>query len=225
MKMIHIFPAGAALLAACSDPLPAPPSAPALLSAQAWNIQYSPGMPAHPIAVDGGWYFDFPAPRCGGPDVCSVHYVTTPVRMSVTTTGHAEAMFRITMSDTPVFNYQLNPDNTCDYPAHARFYLQRKGDDLTGQGEYEFYRWFSNEVAYRLAAGSAHLAVALTPGQWTSVFGRKGDYDFAATAGFVQALRHLGNVGFVFGGGCYYGHGVNVSGGTARFTLSEYSIK
>ncbi len=143
MKMIHIFPAGAALLAACSDPLPAPPSAPALLSAQAWNIQYSPGMPAHPIAVDGGWYFDFPAPRCGGPDVCSVHYVTTPVKMSVTTSGHVEAMFRITTSDAPVFNYQLNPDNTCDYPAHARFYLQRKGDDLTGQGEYEFYRWFS----------------------------------------------------------------------------------
>ncbi len=42
MKMIHIFPAGAALtMAACSDPLPAPPSAPALLSAQAWNTQYS----------------------------------------------------------------------------------------------------------------------------------------------------------------------------------------
>src|SRR2546427_5558274 len=45
---------------------------------------------------------------------------------------------------TAVFNYQLNPNNTCDYPAHARLYLQRTGDDLSGQGEYEFYRWFSN---------------------------------------------------------------------------------
>ena len=54
---------------------------------------------------------------------------------------------------------------------------------------------------------------------------KKGDYDVATTAGFVQALRQLGNVGFVFGGGCYYGHGVNISGGTARFTLSHYSIK
>jgi hypothetical protein len=84
-------------------------------------------------------------------------------------------------------------------PCACKIYLQRTGDDLSGQGEYEFYRWFSNEVAYRLAAGSAHLTVALTPGQSTSVFGKRGDYDLAATAGFVQALRHLGNVGFVFG--------------------------
>src|SRR6266536_1765759 len=83
-------------------------------------------------------------------------------------------MFRVTASDTPVFNYQLNPDNTCDYPAHARFYLRRTGDDFSGQGEYEFYRWFSNEVAYRLDAGTAHLTAALAPGQWTSVFGKKG---------------------------------------------------
>ncbi len=225
MKKIHIFPAGAALtMAACGDPLLAPPSAPVLPSAQAWNIQYSPGMPPHPIAVDGGWYFDFPAPNCGRADVCSVHYVTTPVKMSLATSGRVRAMFRVTASDRPVFNYRLSPDNTCNYPAHARFYLQRAGDDLSGQGEYEFYRWFSNDVAYELAAGSANLIAALTPEQWTSVFGKKGDYDSPAMAGFAQALRHLGHVGVVFGGGCYYGHGVNVSGGTARFTLREYSI-
>jgi hypothetical protein len=226
MKMIHIFPAGAALtVAICGDPSPPPSSGPVSLSAQAWTIQYSPGMPAHPIGVDGGWSFDFPAPRCGGAEVCSVHYVTTPVKMSLTTRGHVEAMFRVTTTGTPVFNYQLNPNNACDYPAHARLYLQRTGDDLSGQGEYEFYRWFSNEVAYRLAAGNAHLTAALTPGQWTSVFGKKGDYDLAATAGFMQALQQLGSVGFVFGGGCFYGHGVNVTGGTARFTLNHYSME
>src|SRR5262249_20020355 len=63
--------------------LPAPSQI--ALSAEAWNIQYSPGMPAHPTAVEEGWYFDFPAPSCGWADVCSVHYVTTPVQMSVTT--------------------------------------------------------------------------------------------------------------------------------------------
>jgi hypothetical protein len=60
-------------------------------------------------------------------------------------------------------------------------------------------------------------------GPVTSVFGKKGDDGLAAIAGFEQALQNLANVGFC--GGCYYGHGVNVSGGTARFTLSEYSIK
>jgi hypothetical protein len=80
-------------------------------------------------------------------------------------------------------------------------------------------------VAYELAAGSADLTAPLTPDQWTSVFGKKGDYSSPAEVGFAQALQNLANVGFVFGGGCYYGHGVNVSGGTARFTLKEYSIK
>jgi hypothetical protein len=120
-------------------------------------------MPAHPTAVDGGWYSDFPAPNCGGAEVCSVHYVSTPVRLSVTTGGHVNAMFQIITTGTPVFNYRLKPDNTCDYPAHVRFYLQRARDNLSGQGQYEFYRWFSNQVAYELAAGSANLIAALTP--------------------------------------------------------------
>jgi hypothetical protein len=227
VKIIHLFlPVTALATGAYSDPSLSP-SAPSQvsLSAEAWNIQYSPGMAAHPTAVAEGWYFDFPAPSCGGADVCSVHYVSTPVRMSVTPSGQVNAVFQVTTTGTPVFNYRLNPDNTCDYPAHGRFYLQRTGDDLSGRGKYEFYRWFSNNVAYELAAGSANLTAALTPDQWTSVFGKRGDYDSAAKIGFVQALQNLANVGFVFGGGCYYGHGVNVSGGTARFTLRQYSIK
>jgi hypothetical protein len=55
------------------------------------------------------------------------------------------------------------------------------------------------------------------------VFGKKDDYSSAATAGFAQAL--LGRVGLVFGGDCIYGHGVNVSCGTARFTLSQFGIE
>jgi hypothetical protein len=226
MKMIHIFLAGMAFtIAACSDPFPTPPAVPTSLTAQTWNIQYSPGMPAHPVSVNGGWYFDFPPPQCGAAGVCSVHYVTTPVKLSIRPDAQVEAILQISTTGAPVFNYRLNPNNTCDYPAHARLYLQRTGDDLSGQGEYEFYRWFSHEVAYRLEPGTAHLAAALTPAQWTSVFGKKGDYDVAAATGFVQALRLLGRVGFVFGGGCFYGHGVNVSGGTARFALILYSIR
>jgi hypothetical protein len=32
-------------------------------------------------------------------------------------------------------------------------------------------------------------------------------------------------VGFSFGGGCFYGHGVRVSGGGARFALTSYKVK
>jgi hypothetical protein len=44
-------------------------------------------------------------------------------------------------------------------------------------------------------------------------------------AGFQQAIANLGSVGFSFVGGCYYGHGVRVSGGGARFALTTYTIK
>jgi hypothetical protein len=43
-------------------------------------------------------------------------------------------------------------------------------------------------------------------------------------AGFKQAMANLGNVGFAFGGGCFYGHGVRVSGGGARFAVTGYHI-
>src|SRR6266516_7600138 len=142
LKLVDLFLAVAAFAMGCGLMSSPPAYAQVLLAAQTWNIQYSPGMPAHPIAVDSEWYFDFPAPSCGGADVCSVHYVSTPVRMSITTGGHINAVFQVTTAGAPVFNYRLKADNTCDYPAHVRFYLQRRGDDRSGQGEYEFYRWF-----------------------------------------------------------------------------------
>jgi hypothetical protein len=56
------------------------------------------------------------------------------------------------------------------------------------------------------------------------VYGKSGDDDATALAGFQDALGNLGRVGMTFGGGCFFGHGVNVSGGTARFALISYTI-
>ena len=61
--------------------------------------------------------------------------------------------------------------------------------------------------------------------QWTSVFGEKANASASATAGFKQAMANLGNVGFAFGGGCFYGHGVRVNGGGARFVVTSYIAK
>src|SRR5258707_1215178 len=86
------------------------------------------------------------------------------------------------------------------------------------QQSWEYFRWWSNSVAYQLAPGSANLSASLTDiSRWTRVFGEKANASAAATAGFKQAMANLGNVGFSFGGGCFYGHGVRVSGGSAKF--------
>jgi hypothetical protein len=41
----------------------------------------------------------------------------------------------------PMFVYNLQPDNTCVYPAHVRFLLQEKGDDLSGTNGKQYFRW------------------------------------------------------------------------------------
>jgi hypothetical protein len=214
---------GLLLLTACNDngssPAPTPPSTGVPMNAQAWSILYSPGMLPHPTPqTGGGWYFDFPT------DPNSVHYVLAAV--SIVASSYVDASILVTTTEMPVFVYNLQPDNTCAYPAHVRFLLQEKGDDLSGRNGKQYFRWFSNTAAYQLGPGRADLSASLTDlSQWISVFGEKANASAVATAGFKQAMANLGNVGFAFGGGCFYGHGVRVSGGGAKFAVSSYAVK
>lgn len=192
-----------------------------LLTAGTWTIRYSPGMPSHPYPSNvGQWYFDFPTDPNS-----SVNYVTASYGPSTAPSQMVSVTFTISTTGNPVFNYQLgDPQNTCNYPAHVRLFLERSDDDMSS----EFYRWWSNPVSYELAAtrdGAVTLSAPLSPHDWSSVLGRFGDEDQDTINGFNSALAHLGNVGMTYGGGCFAGHGVNVSGGTARFTLLNYSVK
>jgi len=198
---------------------PAPSSSVGLLKAQTWSILYSPGMPPHPTPrKGGGWYFNFPS------DPNSVHYVLAGVKMAAS--RYVDAGILVTTTGRPEFVYDLQPDNNCIYPAHVRFLLEENGDDLSGTNGKEYFRWWSNSVAYKLASGRANLTALLTDlSQWTSVLGERANASTAAASGFRQATANLGNVGFAFGGGCFYGHGVRVSGGGARFAITGYSIK
>jgi hypothetical protein len=203
-----------------------PPSASNTKTPSGWRVEYSPSMPADPTAGGPGiWYLDFPSdpnyPACAEQGDCkSLNYVTTsysgPAAHSVSMT------FQILTTGVPTFNYKLGADNTCATPATVRLFLERKDDDFSQ----EFYRWWANPMGYELQVtpGDVTLTVPLTPDQWSSVYGKTGDYDAAALAGFQDALRNLGNIGMTFGGGCFFGHGVNISGGTARFALMSYTI-
>jgi hypothetical protein len=89
----------------------------------------------------------------------------------------------------------------------------------------EFYRWFSNPIKLVLEAGKVTLAVPFDPAQWSSVFGQFGNANADANEGFEAALKDMANVGFTFGGGCFFGHGAVVGNGTARFTVTEFAVK
>ena len=184
------------------------------MNPDAWSFLYSPTMPAHPAAHPDGWSFDFPAQD-------GVHYLAQPV--SGYASEIARAKFRIETTGTPFFDWRTNPNNTCDNPATVRLYLQRRGDDLTAAKE--FFRWWSNPVAYTLAPGAGDLVAPLEPARWSSVLGRKGTDSAAASDGFQAALADLGHIGMTFGGGCYHGHGVFVTRGSARSIATEFAAR
>ena len=123
----------------------------------------------------------------------------------------------VEISGSPEFRYKLAPDNTCDTPASVRLLIERQGDDFTE----EFYRWWSNPEAIVLRAGQYSIIAPLTSDHWSSVFGKTGD---AAPEEFAQALRNIDKIGMTFGGGCFFGHGVNVPGGEATFSLKKFTI-
>jgi hypothetical protein len=65
-----------------------------------------------------GMYFDFPNAAN------SVQYVLAAV--NVAASDSVEAGILTTTSGTPVFVYNLQPDDNCVYPARVRFLLQQK---------------------------------------------------------------------------------------------------
>lgn len=187
------------------------------MAASDWAFKYSPNMPAHPRTAGSGWQFDFP-------DKNGVKYLTTAQRPT-SASQSITAVILVETVGSPFFEYRTEASNTCPAPATVRLFFQRRGDDMSGNGAYEHYRWWSNPVAYRLESGSITLVGNLAnPAEWTSVLGRNGADNEAA---FRAALADLGAVGFTFGGGCFFGHGVYVAPGTGQavFTATEYTIR
>ena len=115
---------------------------------------------------------------------------------------------------SPFFDHRIKADNTCDGSSRAHLYLQRRGDG--GTAAYEHYRWFSQPLSIELKPGPFALTVPLTGDNWISVLGRSGAI---VPAEFDATGADLARVGLTFGGGCFAGHGVRVTGGSARFVL------
>ena len=181
---------------------------------------------------DGNLTFAFPvnSPVCASYScgVCtayqpvdSINYLyTAPGVSSIAGYNSISVSLAVSTSGPVVFDYQTETGNTCVFPAHVRVFIWQWNDATQG-----YDRWWSNSISYELASGTATITTALTPDQWSSVYGQAGNANAAATQGFYDALNNVRYVGLTFGGGCFFGHGVNVSDGTAQFTLTNYSIQ
>ena len=194
------------------------------LSPADWFFRGSPGMGLHPVAAPVGWKFDFPShPRTQcNVSICSqVHYVTTAYTKPMASTSSISMTLSITASPGAVFDYHTEASNTCAGSATVRLYFQQQGDDLTMADA--TYRWWSNPSSFVLAPtdGPVSLTVPLQGEKWTAVNGMSG---VQQPNGFAAALAHPANIGLTFGGGCFFGHGVFIDGGTATLTVTGFSI-
>lgn len=133
------------------------------------------------------------------------NYASLTLNVKVTTTG------------SPVWFYMTDANNTCSNPAAVRAFLWQWDDAATG-GD----RWWSSPVSWQLQPGTASITTPLSPSQWSNVNGASGTED---PSGWNDALNHIEYLGMTFGGGCFFGHGVNISGGTAQFTLLGYTLQ
>lgn len=195
----------------------------AQLQSQSWAIKYSVDMPKAMTPLSGGgWSFDFP--QVASPFSYTqypqyppeVGYVTTGARTPITLGASLTMSLTVSVTGSPTFNFQMESGNTGTTPANVRPYFSDKNDNGGATD-----RWWANPTDYTLAAGTATLTVPMTPDQWSDV---NGQFGTANPAAFQHALQNVTDVGFTFGGGSFFGHGVNVSGGGATFVLNSFAI-
>ena len=188
--------------------------------AASWEIgpiirgkNYSQGMPLRPQPTRTGWSFDFPV---GSREAGHVHYVTFrpgPIaprsRIVVRYRVDARAGTRFVPQESPELRGTVS------------LYFQRRGDNWTAKGRYEYFRWYAPGATVReIAPGEHEISVRLDDPNWISVQARTAGSNPAA---LQAALADIDRIGLVFGSTAARGHGVYATA-PARFTLLSFRI-
>ncbi|CAA9498814.1 MAG: hypothetical protein AVDCRST_MAG91-935 [uncultured Sphingomonadaceae bacterium] len=171
---------------------------------------YSRGMPLHPSPGRGG-AFQIELPQAPG----SVHYVTFP---HGSLSGKKRIVMRFRIVGDP--GVRIVPRGYPQWTAKITPYFQRRGDNWTGRGRFETYRWYAT-FASKAAVPGEHQVIVPLNGNWTAVEGSSARSNPVA---FREALSDAGEVGFVLGGGDGYGHGAYAIG-RARLIVTSYRIE
>lgn len=200
-----------ALACAGSPTEPSPTPLTVSLDSASWQTISDP----QPLPLSNqGTALTFEFPRSG-----SMHYLFTSSTLA-SIHGTVELSFTITTSGPVLFNSLDPQSSSCTIAAAVRPFFWANGN---GNGAYD--RWWSNPRAFTLAPGNGTLTVPLKPENWSSVNGKFGNADSETRFNFERALLNVTRMGLTFGGGCSFGHGISISGGTAVFALGSFAIK
>ncbi|HEY0131178.1 MAG TPA: hypothetical protein VGB57_07220 [Allosphingosinicella sp.] len=208
-----------ALLTACGIESEASAQAAAAASSpQAWIIgpivrgrNYSKGVPLHPTARrGGGWHIDIP------PAPGSVHAATFrhgPLA------GKRRIVMRYRIETARGARLLASSDGRS--PSMITLYFQRRGDNWSGRGRFETYRWYATFATRSPLTAGDHVMIAPLDGPWTAVETSKATTNPAA---FRAALADADQVGFVLGGGDGFGHGISATG-PARLIVTDFRVE
>jgi len=160
-------------------------------------------------------------PQPGGYLTWLCYLVATQFK-STSISGTLTMTVEVSAVGQPVFNWQSEADNTCYWnPATVRpFFAGTQTQNFNTTGRW----WAAPPNEYILAPGTATITVPLTPDNWVDVQGEKGTLNSDTLAGFASSIKSVMWIGMTFGGGCFYSHGVNVSGVSAEFKVLDYQI-
>jgi hypothetical protein len=179
------------------------------LAPQNWYLFYSVGVPPNPsLDGEGAWSFEFPSSGTGG----HLNYIQTPFN-ATTTLHNLIVTFRVE-SSAPQYEVS-DPGDVL--PATIHLFFERQGDDLTDRNG----RWWAQAGGYNLGSQDNEtitLTVPLTADHWTNVDGQTSAREFP------DALRHVGWIGLTCGGQFFWGHGVALGNGTAKFVLLNFEV-
>jgi|ERR1700733_120306 len=174
-----------------------------------WIILYSSGMPQNPSAdLAGAWSFHFPSYEAGG----HVNYVQTPFNKT-TTLRNVTITFTVE-SDDPRYHVMDDKDHL---PATFHVFMERQNDNLEAEGG----RFWAQPSKYNLGSDDNHqitITVPLTSDCWTDVDGKNN------SDSFQDLLKNIGWIGITFGGQFFFGHGVALAGGSAKFVLVDFFV-
>lgn len=123
-------------------------------------------------------------------------------------------------------NYTIKPSAAVFQSAgglvpKARLFFQRKGDTMSGEGEYAYYRFWSNPAECELMSGTFTLTADLKPNQWQSENGKMATTNVSL---FLKAIDESAYVGLTFGDDTGFAHGVWVSSTGFKFKLNGFKI-
>lgn len=119
-------------------------------------------------------------------------------------------------------NYMSDPDNLTGPPPPYVSAMISQGTGLPPNDfAFETWRWWNTatRLEFKNTNGVAKLDVALDPSQWIDVYGHRATESPEYLAAFRQTVAQPIGINLTLGGGNFYGHGLNVTGGTASIRI------